>query len=151
MCQKNTTDGASVNIVVVSDFAYVNGGNASVALSSAIRLAQQGDAVTLFAGAGPVDPPYRLKRHHRGLYRSTGHWRGPKADTGHHPGDLEHQGCANDGAGTPVCGSGPDDHSCSWMGQSALIERYSNGVGDGREGRLHLARLCFRLPQRRFL
>lgn len=45
-----------MNIVVVSDFAYVNGGNASVALSSAIRLAQQGDAVTLFAGAGPVDP-----------------------------------------------------------------------------------------------
>jgi len=45
-----------VNIVVVSDFAYVNGGNAAVALSSAVGLAQQGHAVTLFAGAGPVDP-----------------------------------------------------------------------------------------------
>lgn len=47
--------GADVNVVVVSDFAYVNGGNAAVALASAIGLAAQGHAVTLFAGAGPVD------------------------------------------------------------------------------------------------
>ena len=45
-----------MNIVVVSDFAYVNGGNAAVALSSAVGLAQQGHSVTLFAGTGPVDP-----------------------------------------------------------------------------------------------
>lgn len=44
-----------MNVVVVSDFAYVNGGNAAVALASAIGLAAQGHAVTLFAGAGPVD------------------------------------------------------------------------------------------------
>ena len=44
-----------MNIVVVSDFAYVNGGNAAVALSSAVGLAQQGHSVTLFAGTGPVD------------------------------------------------------------------------------------------------
>jgi glycosyltransferase involved in cell wall biosynthesis len=48
-----------VNVVVVSDFAYVNGGNAAVALSSAIGLAQHGHAVTLFAGAGPVDPRFQ--------------------------------------------------------------------------------------------
>ncbi len=45
-----------MNVVVVSDFAHVNGGNAAVALSSAVGLAEQGHAVTLFAGAGPVDP-----------------------------------------------------------------------------------------------
>ena len=45
-----------MNVVVVSDFAYVNGGNAAVALSSAVGLAQQGHGVTLFAGTGPVDP-----------------------------------------------------------------------------------------------
>lgn len=44
-----------MNVVVVSDFAHVNGGNAAVALASAIGLAAQGHAVTLFAGAGPVD------------------------------------------------------------------------------------------------
>lgn len=44
-----------MNIVVVSDFAHVNGGNAAVALGSAIGLAGRGHAVTLFAGAGPVD------------------------------------------------------------------------------------------------
>lgn len=44
-----------MNIVVVSDFAHVNGGNAAVALGSAIGLAAKGHAVTLFAGAGPVD------------------------------------------------------------------------------------------------
>ena len=55
-CPRYTIDGADVNVVVVSDFAHVNGGNAAVALSSAVGLAQQGHAVTLFAGAGPVDP-----------------------------------------------------------------------------------------------
>lgn len=45
-----------MNIMVVSDFAYVNGGNATVALSSAAGLANHGHSVTLFAGAGPVDP-----------------------------------------------------------------------------------------------
>jgi glycosyltransferase involved in cell wall biosynthesis len=44
-----------VNIVVVSDFAHVNGGNAVVALGSALGLAARGHAVTLFSGAGPVD------------------------------------------------------------------------------------------------
>lgn len=44
-----------MNIVVVSDFAHVNGGNAAVALGSALGLAARGHAVTLFAGAGPVD------------------------------------------------------------------------------------------------
>ncbi|MGC3976540.1 MAG: glycosyltransferase family 4 protein [Nitrospira sp.] len=44
-----------MNIVVVSDFAHVNGGNAAVALGSAGGLAARGHAVTLFAGAGPVD------------------------------------------------------------------------------------------------
>ena len=44
-----------MNIVVVSDFAHVNGGNAVVALGSALGLAARGHAVTLFSGAGPVD------------------------------------------------------------------------------------------------
>ncbi len=49
-------DGAQMNIVVVSDFAHVSGGNAAVALASARGLAEQGHAVTLFAGVGPVGP-----------------------------------------------------------------------------------------------
>src|SRR5512145_2257981 len=50
------SDGARVNIIVVSDFAHVTGGNAAVALASADGLARQGHAVTVFAGVGPVSP-----------------------------------------------------------------------------------------------
>lgn len=45
-----------MNLVIVSDFAHVTGGNAAVALSSAAGLAKRGHAVTLFAGMGPVAP-----------------------------------------------------------------------------------------------
>lgn len=42
-------------IVVVSDYAYVSGGNAQVGLSSAIELAARGLRVIVFAAVGPVD------------------------------------------------------------------------------------------------
>jgi glycosyltransferase involved in cell wall biosynthesis len=45
-----------VNIVIVSDYAHVTGGNAAVALASAAGLAKRGHDVTLFAGAGPTEP-----------------------------------------------------------------------------------------------
>lgn len=43
-----------VTIVVVNDFAYVNGGSAQVALASAKALAARGYHVVLFAAVGPV-------------------------------------------------------------------------------------------------
>ncbi|MBC7541306.1 MAG: glycosyltransferase family 4 protein [Candidatus Sericytochromatia bacterium] len=43
-------------IVVVHDFAHVNGGAAQVAVSGAIGLAERGLRVIFFAAAGPVDP-----------------------------------------------------------------------------------------------
>ena len=45
-----------LNIVVVSDFAHVEGGNSAVALSSAIGLADAGHRVTLLSAVPPVDP-----------------------------------------------------------------------------------------------
>lgn len=45
-----------MNIIIVSDFAHVTGGNAAVALASATGLAKQGHDVTLFAAVGPVGP-----------------------------------------------------------------------------------------------
>jgi len=45
-----------MNVIVVSDFAHVEGGNSAVALSSAIGLAGMGHQVTLFAGVLPIDP-----------------------------------------------------------------------------------------------
>ncbi|HEY3780072.1 MAG TPA: glycosyltransferase family 4 protein [Fimbriimonadaceae bacterium] len=45
-----------MNVVIVNDFAYVNGGAARVALFSAKALAARGVQVHVFAGAGPVDP-----------------------------------------------------------------------------------------------
>jgi glycosyltransferase involved in cell wall biosynthesis len=45
-----------MNVVIVNDFAYVNGGAARVALLSAKALAAKGVQVHVFAGAGPVEP-----------------------------------------------------------------------------------------------
>jgi glycosyltransferase involved in cell wall biosynthesis len=44
----------AVNIVVVNDFAYVNGGAGKVALGSALALARLGHKVTLFTAVGPI-------------------------------------------------------------------------------------------------
>ena len=43
------------HVVILNDFAYVNGGASQVALSSAQGLASGGVDVTLFAAVGPVD------------------------------------------------------------------------------------------------
>jgi glycosyltransferase involved in cell wall biosynthesis len=52
--------GRKPHLVVLNDFAHVNGGTAMVALSSALALAGRGYPVTLFAAVGPVMP--ELKR-----------------------------------------------------------------------------------------
>lgn len=44
----------SMNIIIVNDFAHINGGASQVALSSAIALANQGYSVTLFSAVPPV-------------------------------------------------------------------------------------------------
>jgi hypothetical protein len=41
-----------VNIVVICDYARIEGGASQVALTSALALARRGLSVTLFAGAG---------------------------------------------------------------------------------------------------
>ncbi|MEO0278065.1 MAG: glycosyltransferase family 4 protein [candidate division WOR-3 bacterium] len=46
----------NLNIVIVNDFAHVNGGASEVAVLSAISLAKQGYAVTFFAAVPPIDP-----------------------------------------------------------------------------------------------
>ena len=43
-------------IIVVADHAHINGGQAKVALDSALGLAARGTRVTLFAACGPADP-----------------------------------------------------------------------------------------------
>jgi glycosyltransferase involved in cell wall biosynthesis len=45
-----------MQVFVVNDFAHVNGGSASVAIASAVALAQRGHIVTFFSAVGPVDP-----------------------------------------------------------------------------------------------
>lgn len=45
-----------LNVVIVSDHAYVSGGSAQVALGSAKALAAKGAAVTIFSAVGPPDP-----------------------------------------------------------------------------------------------
>ena len=45
-----------MHVVLVADHAYVNGGQAKVALDSALGLAARGTRVTLFAACGPADP-----------------------------------------------------------------------------------------------
>lgn len=45
-----------MHIVIILDHAYINGGQAKVALDSALGLRARGHQVTLFAAVGPVDP-----------------------------------------------------------------------------------------------
>ena len=45
-----------MNVVIVCDFAHVNGGAASVAIEEALGLAIAGINVTYFSGVGPIDP-----------------------------------------------------------------------------------------------
>jgi glycosyltransferase involved in cell wall biosynthesis len=45
-----------VHIVLVADHAAINGGQAKVAIESALGLAARGHRVSLFAAVGPVDP-----------------------------------------------------------------------------------------------
>lgn len=44
-----------VNVVIINDFAYVDGGASQIALGSAKALARRGHSVTLFTGVGPVE------------------------------------------------------------------------------------------------
>lgn len=48
-----------MKIVVVNDFAHVNGGAASVAVASACGLARRGHGVTFFSAVGPVESGLR--------------------------------------------------------------------------------------------
>ena len=43
-----------MKIIILSDHAFINGGNAKVALNTAVDLAKQGYAVTLFTAVGPI-------------------------------------------------------------------------------------------------
>ncbi len=45
-----------MHVIIVLDYAHVNGGQAKVALDSAKGLVARGHRVTLFAAVGPVDP-----------------------------------------------------------------------------------------------
>lgn len=45
-----------MRVVVVNDFAYINGGTAAVAVASAIGLARQGHKVSYLSAVGPPDP-----------------------------------------------------------------------------------------------
>ena len=45
-----------LTVVIVNDFAHVNGGATQVALSSAVELARRGHFVILFCAVGPADP-----------------------------------------------------------------------------------------------
>ncbi|KAB7784198.1 glycosyltransferase family 4 protein [Methylorubrum populi] len=45
-----------MHVVLVLDHAHINGGQAKVALDSAVGLRQRGHRVTVFAAVGPVDP-----------------------------------------------------------------------------------------------
>ena len=44
-----------MNVIIVYDFAYVNGGAAGVAIGEALALAEENYHVTFFSAVGPVD------------------------------------------------------------------------------------------------
>jgi glycosyltransferase involved in cell wall biosynthesis len=44
-----------MHVIIIADHAFINGGQAKVAIDSAIGLAERGHRVTFFAACGPVD------------------------------------------------------------------------------------------------
>ncbi|CCX67651.1 glycosyltransferase group 1 family protein [Prevotella sp. CAG:1058] len=48
------------NILIINDFAYINGGAGKVAINSAIGLSRIGYNVTLFTAVGPIDESLKL-------------------------------------------------------------------------------------------
>src|SRR4051812_1592056 len=48
-----------MNLVIINDFAHVNGGASHVALASARALQSRGVRVSVFSAVGPVDPSLR--------------------------------------------------------------------------------------------
>lgn len=51
-----------MNVIIVNDFAFINGGASKVAINTAKLLAEKGDNVTLFTAVGPIaDDLYRIK------------------------------------------------------------------------------------------
>jgi glycosyltransferase involved in cell wall biosynthesis len=53
---KHSGGNSDVHVVLVADHAAINGGQAKVAIESALGLAARGVRVSLFAAVGPVDP-----------------------------------------------------------------------------------------------
>ena len=53
--------GSAMNVVIVNDTAYVNGGAAKLAIAEALGLADRGHAIIFFAAVDPVDEA--LSRH----------------------------------------------------------------------------------------
>jgi hypothetical protein len=43
-----------MHVVIITDFAYINGGSGKVAIESAVGLAKRGDSVHVFAAYGPI-------------------------------------------------------------------------------------------------
>lgn len=54
------------NIIIVNDFAHINGGASQVALTSALELAKNGYAVTLISAVAPIMP--QLKHNNLTVY-----------------------------------------------------------------------------------
>ncbi|MBA3916354.1 MAG: hypothetical protein H0X25_21420 [Acidobacteriales bacterium] len=55
-----TRSDRAVDVVVVNDFAHVNGGAAQVAISSAVGLAARGHRTWLFAAVPPISDSLRV-------------------------------------------------------------------------------------------
>lgn len=49
-------EGSNMHVVIVLDHAHINGGQANVALASALGLKARGHEVTVFAAVAPIDP-----------------------------------------------------------------------------------------------
>lgn len=56
MSAAEVTTGKRLRVVIVCDHAHINGGQAKVAIDSAMGLARRGHRVDFFAAVGPVEP-----------------------------------------------------------------------------------------------
>ena len=138
-----------MNIVVVTDFAQINGGASKVALGSARALALRGHRVLVLAGVGPVDSSLE---HVKGLaVECLG-----QHDLLGNPNRLSAamQGIWNREAATRMkeilheLPFGRHRRTRPHVGQITLLQRCSCRLGSWLPNSFDLARLSYRVPDR---
>ena len=140
-----------LTVVICADHAHVNGGQAKVALDSALGLAAAGARVIFFSACGPVDPRLAAAGVETVCLDQKDILANPSRL------DAARQGIWN-GAAAKALGETlarlpreRTDRPCPWLGQGALARHRRTHPRLGPARGLYDARIFPALPERRLL